>query len=95
MRACREKNTDISVRQTGKVHSLKVLLVEHPASDHLQVLKHTQVSPFLWPGINVQIACTEKSKIKKTKILKTLIEETYHALYNMLLCSFIWKIKVN
>lgn len=32
-----------------------VLLVQHPASDHLQVLKHTQVSQLLWPGIDVQI----------------------------------------
>lgn len=39
--------------QTGGADSLKVLLVEHPASDHLQVLKHTQVSPLFWPSINV------------------------------------------
>lgn len=36
-------------------------LVEHSASDHSQVLKHTQVAPFLWPGLYVQIPCTEKS----------------------------------
>lgn len=57
------KKEAIWVRLEGKSHGLKVLLVQHPASDHLQVFKHTQVSPFLWPGINVQIACTEKAEI--------------------------------
>lgn len=57
------------MRDTG----LYYLLVEHPAPDHLQVLKHTQVSPLFWPGINVQITCTAKSD-KYTE--NTLIEET-------------------
>lgn len=47
----------------------QVLLVEHPASDHFQVLKHTQVGPLFWPGLDVQIACIEKKKSHKyTKI---------------------------
>lgn len=35
--------------------SLKDLHVAHPASDHLQVLKHGEVGQLLWPRIDVQI----------------------------------------
>lgn len=38
------------------------LHVEHPASDHLEVLKHGEVGQLLWPGIDVQITCTGKKK---------------------------------
>lgn len=81
-RHAEKRKTDVSVRQAGKEGSLKVLLIEHPASDHLQVLKHLQVSPLFWPGINVQITCTSKSD-KDTE--KTSIEESQHALYTSLL----------
>lgn len=45
-----------------RINMMVASLVEHPASDHSQVLEHTQVAPFLWPGLNVQIACTENSQ---------------------------------
>lgn len=67
---------DVSIRQTGMTGSLKVLLVQHPASDHLQVLKHTQISPLFWPGINVQITCITKDDITDKDAKNSQIEET-------------------
>lgn len=69
---------------------LEVLLVEHPASDHFQVLKHTQVGPFLWPGLDVQIACIEK-KENHTNIPKY----RRHTVFSMLLCNFKRKMNIN
>lgn len=51
----------------GLSHQLAMLAVnlhvEHPASDHFEVLKQRKVAPFLRPGVDVQITCKQKITI--------------------------------
>lgn len=56
----------------------RILLVEHPASDHLQVFKHTQVTPLFWPSLNVQITCM----FRADRITQILSQKSYSVLCN-------------